>query len=414
MSRTPVAAAYSIDPVNVPTIDVLAATPDDVRAILNRYGVAVISLPIKPEVMNIALERTKFYNTANAMLKAEYQVAEPTAFELTNPSKYKKRKAGDDTQGMIHQYGTPLHVLIQSNKVLRKTVSKLYGRNVNYLPNRLRISRRFKNDEKNLHIEAHELFRTDSEGNVELIPGETAMIVALMGTRRFGFWDMDGADLRPLKDYYESKGSKNFTGIASAYMHAHYPGRRRMINVDCSKTPHIIMWRETNPHEIAGSPSLSLFISPTGNFNHTLIKKVIRCQPIEYVGLTFHESNLLGLCYNMGGYEWPSGKKLYQFVHNRAWTHYKHKTRPYYIQRDGRFQQRLITTGNVDQHTNEYRSKLREKGIVLPARAFDKNMPNFVVDITEFPIQILTDYGFIPSAVRVVKRGVINIAGHLH
>ena len=64
------------------------------------------------------------------------------------------------------------------------------------MPNRLRISRKFKNNDKTLHIEAHELFRTNKEGKIELIPGEVAMTIALRGTRRFGFWDLNGADLK--------------------------------------------------------------------------------------------------------------------------------------------------------------------------------------------------------------------------
>ena len=240
----------SREPINVATKEVLAKTPEEVQGILAKHGVAVIALPVDKKEMDKALKETKFYNTANSMFKDEFKVDEPTAEELLNPAKYKKRKAGDDAQGMIHQYGTPLHTLIQMNSTLRATMNAIYGRDINYLPNRLRISRKFKNNDKTLHIEAHELFRTNKEGEIELIPGEVAMTIALRGTRRFGFWDLNGADLKPLKDYYEKHGSE-FTLIDPDYMHQHYPGRRRMVNVDCSETPHIIMWQESNPHEIA-------------------------------------------------------------------------------------------------------------------------------------------------------------------
>ena len=402
---------YSKDPINVPTKDILAKSPEEVQKILSRYGVAVIALPVDKAEMAKALKETKFYNTANSMFKDEFKVAEPTAEELSNPAKYKKRKAGDDAQGMIHQYGTPLHTLIQMNPTLRATMSALYGRDINYLPNRLRISRKFKNNDKTLHIEAHELFRTNKEGKIELIPGEVAMTIALRGTRRFGFWDLNGADLKPLKDYYEEHGSE-FTLVDPDYMHQHYPGRRRMVNVDCSETPHVIMWQESNPHEIAGSPSLSIFVSPVKGFNTTKITKVTSYQPIEYLGLTYHESDLLGLCYNMGGFEWPSGKKLYQYVHHRAWFHYKDKTKDEY-KVNGKFRQRLILTGKVDQHTTEYQAKLKEMKIVLPEKAFHRSMPNFVVDITKLPITILKDYGFIKPTkdVALVK---FKSAGHLH
>ena len=401
----------SKEPINVPTEDILAKSPAEVQQILTRYGVAVIALPVDKGEMERALKETKFYNTANAMFKDEFKVAEPTTEELKNPAKYKKRKAGDDAQGMLHQYGTPLHTLIQMNPTLRATMSSLYGRDINYLPNRLRISRKFKNNGKTLHIEAHELFRTNKEGEIELIPGEVAMTIALRGTRRFGFWDLNGADLNPLKDYYEEHGSE-FTLVDPDYMHQHYPGRRRMVNVDCDETPHVIMWQESNPHEIAGSPSLSIFVSPVKGFNNTEITKVTSYQPIEYLGLTYHQSDLLGLCYNMGGYEWPSGKKCYQYVHHRAWCHYRDKTKDEY-KINGKFRQRLILTGEVDQHTTEYQAKLKEMKIELPEKVFHRSMPNFVVDITKLPITILKDYGFIKSD-KKVDHVKLKSAGHLH
>jgi hypothetical protein len=57
---------------------------------------------------------------------------------------------------------------------------------------------------------------------------------------------------------------------------------------------------------------------------------------------------------------------------------------------------RLIKTGKVDQHTPAYQAKLKEMGIVLPAIAFHKDTPNFVVDLTKMPEVILRDYGYIP------------------
>ena len=400
------------DPINVSTATVLASDPSKVKEILGKYGVAVIALPVDNKKMEKALNDTKFYNTANSMFKEEFKVEEPTMEELNNPATYRKRKAGDDAQGMLHQYGTPLHTLIQMNPTLRATMTALYGGDINYLPNRLRISRKFKNNDKTLHIEAHELFRTNKEGKIELIPGEVAMTIALRGTRRFGFWDLNGADLKPLKDYHEEHGSE-FTLIDPDYMNQHYPGRRRMVNVDCSKTPHIIMWQESNPHEIAGSPSLSIFISPVKGFNTTKIKKVTSYQPVEYLGLTYHESDLLGLCYNMGGYEWPSGKKLYQYVHHRAWYHYSNKTKDEF-KVNGKFRQRLIKTGTVDQHTEEYKAKLKALKIELPKIAFYRDTPNFVVDITKLPITILKDYGFIKSSKVSKNHEKLKSAGHLH
>ena len=402
----------STEPVEVDSKLVTARLPSEVRGILDKYGVAVIPLNVNTKEMMEALGKTKFYGTANAIFKEDNQVAEPTEEELRDPSKYKPRKAGDDRQGMLHQYMTPIHVLIQSNPSLRQTFTELYGGDLVYLPNRLRKGKKFKNNAKTLHIEAHELFKVE-DGKISLIPGEIASIVGLTGKRRFGFWDLNGSNLKPLKDYHEKHGSE-FTLIDPDYMNKHYPGRRRMINIDCTKQPHLIMWQESNPHEIANSPAISLFLSPVSRFNNTKIKKVTSYQPLEYIGLTYHESDLLGLCYNMGGYEWPSGKKLYQFCHQRAYTHYIPKVKEDY-KMNGKFQMKLIKTGKVDQHTAEYKAKLKELGIVLPKVAFEKETPNFVVDIAKLPEKILRDYGFIPNKVVESKKGeVIKKFGSFH
>ena len=407
-------------PIEIDTKLVTATKTEDILKILDQYGIAVIKLIVNQDELKEAIKETRFYNTANAMYNKEHQVSEPTEEEIKDPSKWIKRKVGDDAQGMIHQYGTPVHTLIQSNNTLRTTMKTLYGdefedtkdskdtrdsKDIKYLPNRLRKSTKFKNQANTLHIESHKLFEEDKDGNIRLIPGEIACLVGLTGNRRFGFWymgpDENGIkpDLKPLKELVCGKDSwdnkSEFTNISPEFMHKYYPGRRRMINIDC-KEPHLIVWRESNPHEIAGSPSLSLFLSPIGQFNHTKIKRVTSFQPIEYLGLTCHESNLLGLCYNMGGYEWPSGKKLYQFCHQRAYKWFIPKIKDDYKISD-KYQQKLVKNGEIDQHTEEYKEKLRELNIELPDIAFHKNTPKFVVDITKLPIMILKDYGFIKT-----------------
>ena len=67
----------------------------------------------------------------------------------------------------------------------------------------------------------------------------------------------------------------------------------------------------------------------------------------------------------------------------------------YYKRLHGKFQQKLVRNGKVDQHTPEYKAKLKDMKILLPEIAFDKDTPNFVVDITKIPINILQDYGFV-------------------
>ena len=100
-------ATYSKNPIELATSKVLATHQDDIIPILDTYGVAVIALDtIEKSSLSKAIETTKFYNTANAMFKDEFKVKEPSMEEKLNPAKYKKRKAGDDAQGMLHQYGT--------------------------------------------------------------------------------------------------------------------------------------------------------------------------------------------------------------------------------------------------------------------------------------------------------------------
>ena len=72
----------------------------------------------------------------------------------------------------------------------------------------------------------------------------------------------------------------------------------------------------------------------------------------------------------MGGYEWPSGKKLYQFCHQRAYKYYLPKVRSEYKDSVGKFQMKLVKNGKVDQHTPEYQAKLKKLGIILPKIAF--------------------------------------------
>ena len=83
---------------------ITAKTHDEILKILDTYGVAVIALQADRSEVESALNATSFYNTANAIFKDEFKVPEPTMEEKLNPAVYKKRQAGDDAQGMLHQY----------------------------------------------------------------------------------------------------------------------------------------------------------------------------------------------------------------------------------------------------------------------------------------------------------------------
>ena len=399
-------------PTELNIAEVTAKDVTEMRKVLDTYGVAVLPLQVTKEQRDEALNNTPFYNTANAVFTDDFKVPEPTLDEKLHPEKMKLRKVPESKSGMIQQYFTPIHWLIQSDHILRSALNELYheitgtqaeGR-MKFMINRLRVSQKYKFDDYSLHIEGKDLFEVgeDSKGNetITLKDGEIASIVGLTGHRRFAFWDMNGADLKPLYLYY-LKNQREFTKIPPHFMHKHYAGRRRMITVDCTETPHLIVWKETAPHEIACSPSSSLFVSPISKYESKKITKVCTYQPEEYLGLTYHESNLLGALYNQGGFEWPSGKKLYQFCHQRAYKHWLPKVENRYKRyrekqgKDATFQMRLISGGTIDQHTKEYQDRLKARGIVLPAIAFDKDTPNFVVDILNVPDIILRDHGYI-------------------
>jgi len=385
-----------MEPIEINVVDVLA-TNENVLTILNTFGIAIIPLDdISVEQRNSALEITPFYKTANAIFKDEFQIEEPTLEEKINPSIYKHRKAGDDAAGWLHEYGTPIHHMLQENPIIRSTLSTIYDNPLlKYAPNRLRICRKFKNDAKSLHIEGKDIFNLEDPNNISIIPGEIATIIGLTGVRRFIFWDLNGRDIKPLYNYWVNGGKKEFTSISPEFMNTNYPACRRVINIDCRESPHLIIWRETTPHEVAHSPSLSAFISPINEFNNKLIERCTKYQPECFNGLTFHDTNLLGLCYNMGGFEWPSGKKLYQFCHQRAYSHYIPKIKPHYLDSAGKFKMMIIEGGTINQHNNQYKENVRERGIYIPNIAFDENSPKFVVDILGLSDIILRDYGFI-------------------
>ena len=181
-------------------------------------------------------------------------------------------------------------------------------------------------------------------------------------------------------------------------MSSTYQGCRRYVDVDCSKHIHLIIFRECIPHEIASSPSISIFISPIKNWDNTLVPTT-SYHPPEYSELTLHGSNLLGYCYNRNGICWPSGKKSWPFSHIRAYNHWICKVKPRYIRTNKNGKQTIMMQlpegGQYDQHTEEYKARLKERNIVLPAVAFKSTTPNFIVDIASLPEPILRDHGFI-------------------
>lgn len=372
--------------------EVLTNQPILLEEILNKTGVAVIKLSdISKTLKESVIDKTKFYSTSNKIFNDTNQITEPTLSQKLNPSTMPILKAPDFAQGFCHQYGTPIHTLIQSSNILRQTLNNLYKRECKYAPNRLRLSRKYKLEDNSLHIEGLNIFE-EIDGKIKLLRGEVACIVGLSGIRRFVYWDISDKDnLEPLYKLWKNKNAE-FVKIDPAWMHKHYPNKRRIIEVDCNQEPMLIVWNESTPHEIVNSPALSCFISPIEEYTHDIIRNVTSFQPIEYKNLTQHESNLVGLCYQLPGSHWPSGKKAYSFCHTRAYSHYLPKVRPEFIE-NGKFRMKLIS-GNVDQHTDEYQQALKNRNIKLPEIVFKEETPNFVTNILDWPDSILSDYGF--------------------
>ena len=386
-------------PTDVPTSEVLITEPttENINKRLIDIGVAVIPLSdITDKQRKDVLNQTSFYRNANAVFDAQHQVKDITLQEKINPKTVVPRKAPDAAQGWIHQYATASHLLVQQDELFR-TCMKITNKTdkLKFKPNRLRVgSKKFKNNDKSLHFDGHPFTKTDNTitfVNNPLI----ATIIAITGVRRFVWWDLKGKNLKPIYDYYVEKGNKSFTFIDPAFMNEQYPGCRRMVNVDCSKNIHLIIFNECIPHEIANSPSISLFLSPVPSFDKTKItnKMTTSYHPANFIGLTKHESDKVGMCYQMPGFEWPSHKKAYPFCHIRPYSHYKTRIKPRYL-KDNKIKMDHIG-GDIDQHTADYQRKLAERGIKLPAFLFKADTPNFVNDIASFPDVILRDYGFI-------------------
>ena len=385
-------------PRNVSVAEVLITEPtaENINTRLANIGVAVVPLIFTDKQKKDALNQTLFYHNANAVFNAQHQVKDLTLQEKTNPKTIIPRKAPDAAQGWIHQYVTPLHLLVQQNEVFRRCMKITNNTDkLKFKSNRLRIgSKKFKNNDKSLHFDGYPF--TKSGDVIRFVKKPLiATIIAVSGTRRFVWWDLNGKDLKLIYNYYIEKGNKSFTFIDPRFMNQHYPGCRRMIDVDCSKQIHLIIFNECIPHEIANSPSISLFLSPVPSFDKTKITKkmVTSYHPNNFIGLTKHESDKVGICYQMPGFEWPSHKKAYPFCHIRPYSHYKMRIKPKYL-KDEKIKMDHIG-GNVDQHTADYQRKLSKRGIKLPAFLFKPETPNFVNDIASFPKIILRDYGFL-------------------
>ena len=238
---------------------------------------------------------------------------------------------------------------------------------------------------------------------------EIGCIAAITGVRSFVYWHVEYSrgvrNCSAMEKYWQEKGARNFTKIDPTWMNKYYGDCRRIITTNCKDNIHLIFFNHVLPHEIALSPSLSAFISPITEFNKTKIKKICSFHPPEYLGLTKHESNLLGACYNRPGYEWPSGKSAH-LIHHRAYSFYISRLKERFLKlKDGNkpsIQMQLPTHGKINQKDTTYRLKLQERGIRIPSVAFEPTTPNFVVDLLTRSDYELRLYGFISDDVSII------------
>ena len=389
-------------PIAIPSSTLLVENLSNLVNTLDTYGVAIVRLKnISTGHRNRLLMRTKFYANANQILKPEHQIKELTLKEKCHPETIKPRKAPDSSQSWINQYGTPLHHLIEQDEDFRQAMETIEGKPVTkYMQNRIRLgSKKLSVDPKTLHFDGHPFEEQCEDSEISFTKNPlTATIIGLTGTRRFCWWDMKDQNLKAIYDHWVDKGKKAFTNIDPQFMNAAYPSSRRIVDVDCSKQIHLIIFRECIPHEIANSPSISIFISPIKEFAQDK-ESITSIHPPEYNNLTKHETNLLGYCYNRNGVVWPSGKKSWGFCHTRANNHWVKKVKSRYIVKNKKgndaIKMQLPEGGKYDQHTTEYQEKLKTRNIKLPAIAYAATTPNFLVDIASLPEIILKEHGFI-------------------
>jgi len=381
------------------------------RETILQHGAAVYILQnISKEMRDTVVNKTKFYANVNELFKIS--VNEPTLEQKLNPKTVPKQRVPMAAQGFINEYFTPIHSLINGNEEVGKLFDAIYKKKTKRAINRLRLCQKSKVDANSLHIEGEEIFTKDNccEQTCLNPDPEIGCIAAITGTRSFVYWNIPSS-CSAMEKYWREKGAKNFTKIDPIWMNEHYENYRRIITANCKDNIHLIFFNHVLPHEIALSPSLSAFISPITKFNKTKIKKICSFHPPEYLGLTKHESNLLGACYNRPGFEWPSGKSAH-LIHHRAYSFYTDRLKERYLKTkpDGNktIQMQLPTHGTVNQKSKDYRRRLKKRGIVLPKIAFAENTPNFVVDLLERSNYELKLYGFIPQT------HVDDISTHLY
>ena len=403
-----------MEPIKVNINDILIENIADARETIFDNGAAVYRLNISKAERDSAVNKTKFYANVNDMFKESVQ--EPTLVQKLNPKTVPKQRVPMAAQGFINEYFTPIHSLINKNKEVGKLFDAVYKKKTKRAINRLRLCQKSKVNANSLHIEGEEIFTKHTCcSQMRLNPDpEIGCIAAITGIRSFVFWHVDKAGSRNcggylLHKYWKDNGSKNFMKIDPVWMNEYYgnsqfdngtprPGARKIVTVDCKDNIYLIFFNHVLPHEIALSPSLSAFISPITDFNKTKITKTCSFHPPEYLGLTKHESNLLGACYNRPGYEWPSGKSAH-LIHHRAYSFYTDRLKDRYLKTkpDGNktIQMRLPTHGTINQKSKDYQRQLKERGIILPQIAFAPNTPNFVVDLLDRSDYELKLYGFI-------------------
>jgi hypothetical protein len=273
------------------------------------------------------------------------------------------------------------------------------------MPNRWRLQlqpgrcdEQFAASAPTLHIEGgrNAVFDVDAEtGKVSFVRdqrAEMASFVVFGGKRALVYWDLTGRDLKPLYDVWRA-ANRPFVTLDHEWMAKTYPGCRRVIKVDATRGPVLVMWHENTPHEVtqAVDANYTFYLSPGGYRMCNAEKPVFvpghAGQAGAYtaqIGRLPRELMALSAVYGVHGGLWPSDKPCY-VVHGRAVARWLPDSVDPSAGPDNYPWKRLPQHGTVNQHDPAYRARLRAAGFDLPDFLFDPDMPPFVHDPLTFP-----------------------------
>ena len=362
----------------------------------------------------------KWYNDA---VEEKYQVPPPTLKMMLEPHKTYDKWApyigkttfprrtdkfsvmGLGGTGMLNYYNGHVQNAMLKSKLIDDIFTESTGtKKWQAHTNRMRlniVNKKGRDWSDSMHLEG-------SDVGLDSAVDRYGVIVAISKQRSFTWWEGTASDksIRPdIREYYRKKGGveRNWIMIPKkeALTQPFFKDRRRKIIYDGSK--YILLFTAAVAHEVdEEAASTSVFLSP---FNPESPLEAINYQPInkrtwraktlyqpkEYTdNLTTIQTEIMGLGFHNAGAYWPSRKEVFFLNHQTSVGIWVKRVKPSYRcpTKDGKADKNvcyhLPTDGTVDQHTKEYRKKLKKIGITeIPEKVFDTNYPNLVVDMVK-------------------------------